>query len=68
MKKSFLDHQNALLTVMLQCKAPEIAIGRIYNALHCGAEAFGLQVESLQKEYQNEKTYKKILDAMQGKP
>ena len=68
MKKSFLNHPNAVLTVMLQCKTPEVAIGRIYNALHCGAEAFGLQVESLQKEYQNEKTYQKIIGAMQGKP
>jgi len=68
MKKTFLNQEKALLTVMLQCKTPEVAIGRIYNALHCGAEAFGLQTEDLQEEYRNEKIYKQIFGAMQGKP
>ena len=61
MKKTFLNQEKALLTVMLQCKTPEVAIGRIRNALHCGAEAFGLQAESLQEEYRNEEIYKKII-------
>lgn len=68
MKRTFLNHEKALLTVMLQCETPEVAIGRIRNALHCGGEAFGLQVESLRSEYQNEETYKKIFDEMRGKP
>lgn len=44
MNRTFINKEKALLTVMLQCKIPEIAIGRIFNALHYGAEAFGLQV------------------------
>ena len=68
MKGTFLNQEKPLLTVMLQCETPEIAIGRIRNALYCGAEAFGLQVESLKKEYQNPETYKRIIGAMCGKP
>ena len=56
------------LTLMLQCRTPEVAIGRIRNALHLGADAFGLQVESLLPEYQNPETYQRIFDEMRGKP
>lgn len=67
-EKSFLNHSNPLLTVILQCRTPETAIGRIRNANCLGAEAFGLQVESLCREYHNEETYQKIFKEMKGKP
>lgn len=68
MDKTFLNQDKSLLTVMLQCETPEVAIGRIRNSLHCGAEAFGLQVESLKAEYQNKETYQRIFGEMRGKP
>lgn len=68
MNKSFLNQQNPLLTVILQCETPETAIGRIRNSLHLGADAYGLQVESLKPEYQNPETYKKIFAEGKGKP
>ncbi len=68
MDKTFLNQDKSLLTVMLQCETPETAIGRIRNALHCGAEGFGLQVESLKQEYQNKETYQRIFGEMRGKP
>lgn len=68
MKKSFLNHSNPLLTVMLQCKTPEVAISRIRNANCLGADAYGLQVESLKTEYQNPDTIKRILSEMRDKP
>lgn len=68
MKTTFLNHEKALLTVMLQCETPETAIGRIRNANSLGADAYGLQVESLKPEYQNTDTYKRIFAEMQGKP
>lgn len=68
MNQTFLKDDRPLLTVMLQCETPETAIGRIRNALHCGAEGFGLQVESLKIEYHKEDTYKRIFDEMRGKP
>ena len=57
-----------MLTVMLQCKTPETAIGRIRNANCLGADAYGLQVETLMPEFQNPDTYKKIFTEMQGRP
>ena len=42
MKSSFLHHERPVLTVMLQCETPQIAVGRIRNAISGGAEAFGL--------------------------
>jgi hypothetical protein len=53
MSKTFLNSENPLLTVMLQCETPETAIGRIRNTNCLGADAYGLQVESLKPEYQN---------------
>lgn len=68
MKKTFLKNQLPMLTVMLQCETPETAIGRIRNANSLGADAYGLQVESLKPEYQNSDTYKRIFAEMQNKP
>ena len=68
MKKTFLNQERPLLTVMLQCETPDVAIGRIRNALHSGAEAFGLQVESLGRQYQNPECYQKLFGEMRKKP
>ncbi len=68
MSKTFLNHEKPLLTVILQCETPEVAIGRIRNALHSGGEAFGLQVEALLREYHNPEVYKRIFSEMRGKP
>lgn len=66
--KTFLNREDHLLTVILQCKNPETATLRIKKALLSGADAFGLQIESLLPEYQNEETYCHLFDAMEDKP
>ena len=68
MKKSFTNSDKALLTVMLQCPTPEVAIGRIRNALCEGGEAFGLQAESLEAKYQNPETYRCLFAEMRDCP
>jgi 3-dehydroquinate dehydratase len=68
MKKSFLNQSKPLLTVMLQCETPEVAIGRIRNANGLGADAYGLQVESLKPGYHNQDTYKRIFAEMKDRP
>lgn len=68
MKQSFINQEKPLLTVMLQCETPEVAISRIRNSLHCGAEGFGIQVEVLKSEFHQEETLKKIFSEMRGKP
>lgn len=57
-----------LLTVMLQCQTPEVAIGRIRNANCLGADAYGLQAESLLREYQAPEVYTKIIKEAAGRP
>ena len=68
MDKTFLNHENPLLTVILQCETPDVAIGRIRNANFSGADAYGLQVESLRPEYQNPDTYKRIFAEGKDRP
>lgn len=63
-KYTFLNHEKALLTVMLQCHDPETAIGRIRNANFSGAEAYGLQVESLKPEYHTPEVYQRLFKEM----
>ena len=66
--KTFLNNKIPMLTVMLQCKDPEVAIGRIRNANCLGADAYGLQVESLKTEFQNPDTFKRIFAEMGARP
>ena len=65
---SFLSNNKSILTVMLQCEEPDLAVKRIRNALCTGGEAFGLQVESLKPEYHSEAVYKRIVDEAKGCP
>ncbi|MBO5837649.1 MAG: hypothetical protein J6Q92_07145, partial [Oscillospiraceae bacterium] len=64
----FLYKDTPLLTVMLQCETPEVAMGRIRNANMLGADAYGLQIETLKPEYHNPETYKRIFNEMRGRP
>ena len=68
MNKRFTDATTPLLTVMLQCETPEVAIGRIRNANGLGADAYGLQAECLESCYQNADTYKRLLAEMRDRP
>ncbi len=68
MKPTFLNHKEPLLTVMIQTKTPESAIETIRAASAEGADAFGLQVCRLDKQYQNRETYEKIFAELNGKP
>ena len=68
MKPTFLNHKNPLLTVMLQCRTPEVAIGRIRNANCLGADAYGLQVECLNPEYHTPEVYAQIFAQAKGRP
>lgn len=68
MKPTFLNHEQPLLTVMLQCETPEVVSGRIRNANCLGADAYGLQVEAMKNEYHTPETYKRIFAEMKGRP
>lgn len=68
MKPTFLNHEKPLLTVMVQVRDADAAVGRIRNAIPAGAEAFGLQIENLLPSEQNADRVKWILSEMKGKP
>ena len=68
MKPTFLNEERPLLCAILQYNTPEGAIGAIRNGLAYGAEAFGLQMESFEKEDNNVDTFKKLQGEMRGKP
>ena len=65
---SFLNYTAPFLTVMLQCETEAEAIRKIRNANCLGAEAYGLQVESLKSECQNVEIYQKIFAEGKGRP
>ena len=68
MKPTFLQYEKPLLTTILQCRKPEVAKYRIEKALQLGADAFGLQTESLLPEYRTEETIRDLFAAMEDKP
>jgi len=68
MAGSFLKEGGNMLTVILQCGTPELAIGRIRNANCLGADAYGLQVESLREEFHRPEVYKRIFKEGKNRP
>lgn len=64
----FLYKEKPLLTVMVECRNPETAIGKIRNANCLGADAYGFQAERLDSQYRSPENYKKIFEAMGGRP
>lgn len=69
MKPSFVNSEKPLITVMIkQTQNPENCLAEIERAKKSGAEAFGIQMESLPREYHTPETVKKIFDMMKDKP
>lgn len=68
MKASFLNHSTPLLVAMVQEATPEGAINTIMNAHYDGAEAFGIQLEDLRKEFRTPEQIQRIFAACLGKP
>ena len=62
--KTFLKYDKPLLTTILQCRYPEVALHRIEKAMELGTDAFGLQTESLLPEYRDEKHIRMLFEAM----
>lgn len=60
MKKSFLNHDEAILTTMVQADNPDRIKELIDKSIPEGSEAFGMQFERMKKEYRNIDTYKEL--------
>lgn len=68
MKATFLNHDIPLLCAMIQAHTPDEAICQIVNSLYDGADAFGIQLENLRREYRDVETLKRIFSFCDGKP
>ena len=53
---SFIGHSKPLLTAMVQAKTPEEVCCIITDSIYDGAEAFGIQLENLEKQYRSIET------------
>lgn len=67
-KPSFLDYDKPLITAMVTEADPESAAVKIEEALADGAEAFGIQLDCLKREYRNEEALRHIFAACDGNP
>ena len=67
-KPSFLNHDHALLTSMVQLKDPESCITLIRNSAASGAEAYGIQMCEIERQYRNEADLRKIFSRCGKKP
>lgn len=68
MKPTFLGHDKPLLTGMVIRRTPEDFIDIIGKSLADGAEAIGLQMEHLEKQYRTREIITSIFAACKGKP
>lgn len=67
-KATFLNRERPLLCAMVQDKTPDAMICTILDSLYDGADAFGIQLCNLKKEYRNEETLRKIFSYCEGRP
>jgi 3-dehydroquinate dehydratase len=68
MKASFLNRAKPPITAMITQTDPESAVEKIEQAIADGADAFGVQLECLAREYRREQVLGRIFAACQGRP
>lgn len=64
----FLNYGKPVLTAMILCSTPQECIDKIRLSLQEGAEAFGIQLEKLRREYRTPEVLREIFGACEGKP
>ena len=67
-RKTFLTCEKPLLTAMVQAQTPQECKDIILNSIWDGAEAFGIQLENLKKEYRKPEILVDIFASCEGKP
>ena len=68
MKPSFLTYTKPILTTMIQTKDLLPGFVTMEKAIAEGTDAFGYQVCRLNPQFRTPETYKKIMEAAQGRP
>ena len=68
MTYDFFNYERPLLCAMINVTNPNDAIRKIKDSLAGGAEAIGIQLEKLKREYQNKATLCEIFAACEDRP
>ena len=68
MKPSFLNSDKPLITAMIQLATPKECIEKITASLESGADAVGIQLCCLKREYRTKEILTEIFAACKGKP
>ncbi len=68
MKPTFLEYKKPLLTAMIQCPTAQECIEKIEKSIDAGAEAIGIQLCRLKKEYRSCETLTEIFNSCGGRP
>lgn len=68
MKPTFLKYEKPLLTSMVLAENPDRVKYLMDKSVEDGAEAFGIQIERMSKEYRNADTYREIFSYAKGLP
>lgn len=67
-KVTFLNHSRPLLTAMIQQPTPDDCITGIRNAAFDGADAYGIQLCDIRREFRREEVYRRIFQYTGDKP
>lgn len=68
MKPTFLQYEKPLLCAMVLCPTPEMCIEKIKASIVGGAEAIGIQLDHLRREYRTREILREIFAACKGLP
>lgn len=68
MKPSFLNAEKPLLTAMIQLPTAQECINKINASIEAGADAIGVQLCRLRREYRTKECLTEIFAACKGKP
>lgn len=67
-KPTFLKYDKPLLCAMILCPTPQECIDKIKRSLNGGAEAIGIQLDTLRRKYRTPEILKEIFAACEEKP
>jgi 3-dehydroquinate dehydratase len=65
---TFLKYDKPLICAMIQCPTPEECIAKIKRSISAGAEALGIQLCKIRREYRTEENLRPIFETCEGLP
>ena len=65
---TFLNYDKPLLCAMIMCDTPDECIRKIKLSISEGADAIGIHLCRIEREYRTVEQLKRIIDSCEGKP